>query len=173
MENAGEMLAPTGAVEDQAGKHFVRLVLRPHYDHSNGRPIKLGRFAAYLGTERLCISHQPLLDAARELLNRGHPATALLTTRHEGNDYDNFVPAPIGDLAQLTTAERERGGAAFQKYAPRPPVAGSPMRNSPSDVPNQPDTEIALYGETSTIRAPKIDGRGAGRSDRWLTVQSG
>jgi hypothetical protein len=43
------------------------------------------------------------------LLALGHDPAAPLTTRHDGKPYDNFLPMPIGELAQWTITEGERG----------------------------------------------------------------
>jgi hypothetical protein len=64
------------AAEAEEGGCMICLILRP-----DGRA---GRFGAYLDGESICVSHQPLLDGARELLRRGHDPASLLTTRHEG-----------------------------------------------------------------------------------------
>jgi hypothetical protein len=108
----------------------MRLALRP-----DGRQ---GQFAAYLGDELVCTSRQPFLDGARELVRRGYDPTLLLTTRHEGKGYDNFIPRPIGELAGLTVSERDSGlrlerYRAFDGPAKQAGVAAavaSPMRKS-------------------------------------------
>jgi hypothetical protein len=83
---------------------------------------KAGRFDAYLDGQLICTSRQPLLDGARELLRRGCDPAALLTTRHEGKPYDNFVPAPIGELAKLT--------CDGEKFAPWAQDKAPSIRNS-------------------------------------------
>jgi hypothetical protein len=110
---------------------MIRLTLRPHYEEPNGLPVKLGRFAAYLDGELVCISSQPLLDGARALLARGYPADVLLTTSHDGKSYDNFIPAPIGKLACLTAEEASLG---FRKCRPWYPDVGHRMRKSAAGV---------------------------------------
>jgi hypothetical protein len=97
---------------------MICLILRP-----DGRA---GRFGAYLDGEWICVSHQSLLDAARELLRRGHDPASLLTTRHEGKTYDNFVPKPIAELAKWTAVERGSGGPRLERY--------QAFRGSPRDA---------------------------------------
>lgn len=54
-------------------------------------------------------SHIPLYAGARVLLDGGCLPTTLLTTRHAGREYDNFIPAPIGRLATRTLREGRDG----------------------------------------------------------------
>jgi hypothetical protein len=123
----------------------LRLTLRPHYDEPNGTPVKLGKFAAYLDGDLVCISSQPLLDGARALLARGHPAHVLLTTRHDGKPYDNFIPATIGKLACLTAEEACLG---FRKYRPWCPAVGHSMRKSTAGVSGEGVSHDALPAVT-------------------------
>jgi hypothetical protein len=116
----------------------LTLSLTPHPKRS---PNGAMRFDA---GELVCTSHQPLFDGARLLLARGYPAETLLTTRHVGNGYDNVIPAPLGELAELTCDE---ANLRFRRWATPSQPVWPPMRKPPSGVPNQPDTEIALYGE--------------------------
>jgi hypothetical protein len=95
------------------------LLLRPHGLR--------GKFDAYLGDALICTSRQPLLDGARELLRGGHDPASLLTTRHEGKTYDNFVPTPIGELAKWDAVDHPHG-VRFQKHAPSGFIRRSPMR---------------------------------------------
>lgn len=84
------------------------------------RPRPRGYFDACLDGILVCTSRQPLFDGARELLRRGHDPADTLTTRHEGKAFDNFVPAPIGELAKLT--------CDGEKFAPWRPDKAPPMR---------------------------------------------
>ena len=92
----------------------LRLTLRPHIkpngDHS-------GKFDAYLGDDSICRSREPLFDGARVLLARGYNPDTLLTTRHEGKQFDNFKPATIGELAALATSE-DQNGPRIVKWEP-------------------------------------------------------
>ena len=88
---------------------LLRLILTPD------RP---GNFAAHLGDDLICISRQPFLDGARELLRRGYDPALLLTTRHVGKAYDNFVPAPLGERAKWTVTEGSQAGLRLECYHP-------------------------------------------------------
>src|SRR5262249_47774750 len=98
------------------------------------RPLGHGRFEAYLNGALICASCQPLLDGARGLLERGHSRATLLTTRHEGKPYDNFIPKQIGDLAKWDVEEGPHG-PRFRRH--RPPTGGKapPMRIEGSELP--------------------------------------
>lgn len=79
-------------------------------------PIAGHRFEAWFGGELICISDQCELDGARELLKLGHHSSELLTSRHIGKPFDNFVPRTIGELAKLTVSEPNSGSPSFVKY---------------------------------------------------------
>lgn len=63
---------------------------------------------------------EPLLVGARMLLGAGMKPDALLTTRWAGKDYDNFVPAPIGKLAKISTSGTDLLGLRFVEWIPYP-----------------------------------------------------
>jgi hypothetical protein len=73
------------------------------------RPNRAARFSARLESsgEVVVLSHQPLADGARELLDRGLDRATLLTMRREGKAYDSFRPTPIVELARWTYSESE------------------------------------------------------------------
>jgi hypothetical protein len=91
----------------------LRLVVEP-----DGRP---GWFVARLesGAEVLARSHQPLVDAARHLLEVGADPDMMLTMRMHDRPYDSFKPAPIGQLAQWTYTEGETTPVRRQAWKPR------------------------------------------------------
>ena len=97
-----------GVTDNRCG--HLTLILRPHIEHRNGWRFHLDRFDAYLNGELILTSRQPWYDAARELLRRGYPGDTLLTMRHAGKDHDRVVPLEIGDLAQWSISDSDRGG---------------------------------------------------------------
>lgn len=70
----------------------LRLVLHLAYG-SRGERLH-GKFFAHLDGRQICISRQPLLDAARILLAEGVGPKTPIITRHVGEDFD-AVPAAI------------------------------------------------------------------------------
>jgi len=110
------------------------------------RPVQHGRrFEAGLEGDLICASDQPLLDGARELLGRGFDPATLLTTRHAGKNYDNFLPKPIGELAKWTVENDSRGAPRFRKYRQLPfggtrldarwPLGGREIAQAPNPIP--------------------------------------
>jgi hypothetical protein len=82
-------------------------------------PKKPWRWAGVLEGRTIVNSEQPLVDAARLLLDEGYSPETLLTMRHEGSAHDSFRPLPIREWAKLTywdTATGLRRG----KWVPRP-----------------------------------------------------
>jgi hypothetical protein len=111
---------------------------------------KAGRFDAYLDGQLICTSKQPLLDGARELLRRGHDPAALLTTRHDGKGYDNFVPALIGELAKWAVEEND-AGVKFRRHRPWPGNGHAQMRESGKGATTLPGIEARAT--TASCRA--------------------
>lgn len=88
----------------------VLIVLRP-----NGH-----RYDAMLDDTVLLTSDQPIVDAARRLLELGHQKKTLLRVRHEGASFDAFQPAKVGEWAKWTYAEGAKTPLQRIKYAPLP-----------------------------------------------------
>lgn len=63
-------------------------------------------------------SRQPRLDGARQMLKDGWSPETLITTRHQANDYPNWKPAPIGELAEWTIGESDKCGLSRRRWKP-------------------------------------------------------
>ena len=57
----------------------LRLTLRSHTKPSGDHT---GKYDAYIGSDFICRSREPLFDGARVLLARGYNPDTMLTTRH-------------------------------------------------------------------------------------------
>lgn len=95
----------------------LRLTLRPSLTATGHRKTDL--FDAYLGSEKIVTSRQPLFDGARALQTMGYPDCMRLTMRHHDRDYDSFKSMTIGELARGTVHEG-RSGLKLVKYKPMP-----------------------------------------------------
>ena len=95
---------------------IITLTTKPYIEPMRG--CHVDRFEAHLDGELICVSRQPRLDGARELLRRGYPPRTLLTTRAYDRGYDSWVPAPICDLAKETMIEGSRDGLQRRKWEP-------------------------------------------------------
>lgn len=84
----------------------LRLTLRPHVKPNGDHT---GKFDALIGSDFIYRAREPLFDGARVLLARGYNPDTLMTTRHEGKQFDNFKPASIGAMAELATSEDKNG----------------------------------------------------------------
>jgi hypothetical protein len=104
----------------QNGQPTERLVVVPK-PVTDLRPNRPARFLARLESsgEIVVLSHRPLVDGARALLERGADPTTLMTMRHVGNAFDSFRPAPIGVWAGLTYDESDRDGLKRRRWMPR------------------------------------------------------
>jgi hypothetical protein len=121
---------------------LIRLIVTPH-----GAPGSKGpRFAARLDDTVLTISHEPMVAAARVLIERGRDPTAFLTLRMHDRAYDSFKPTPIGELAKWTFEERDRDGLRRVRWMPRQLHAGGQKSTSMAgrEVLATPLAEIAL-----------------------------
>ena len=97
---------------------MITLITKPYIEVKRGEPSHFDRFEAWLGRELICVSRQPRLDGARVLLKRGISAETLLTTRAHNRDYDSWIPAPLGELAEWTIVESSRDGLLRRKWEP-------------------------------------------------------
>jgi hypothetical protein len=121
----------------------LRLILTPEPTvrvdppTSSGRPV---RFIATLDGDFVVLSHQPLVDGARELLARGFDPATPLTMRHAGKAYDSFEPLPIGDWAKVTYSESTKGDLRLRRWMPRPADReGKKLGLASQKVPEWPD----------------------------------
>src|SRR5262249_47617787 len=78
-----------------------------------------GRFHATLNGELLTTSRQPLLDGARELLERGYDPNTRIVMRHDGSKVD-ALPSTIGAAAKLTVEERAHRRIRFAAWKHHP-----------------------------------------------------
>lgn len=70
---------------------------------------RCGRFDGFINGEQIVASsHQPMFDAARELLRRGAMPQDRIVMRHAGSSVDS-LKSMVGDAARL--AVEETGGA--------------------------------------------------------------
>ena len=130
----------------------ITLVTKPHMQRrAAGQLVHIDKFEAWLDGELICVSRQPRLDGARELLRRGHSPDTLMTTRAHDRGYDSFIPAPISEVAKWTVSERDKRGLcreqwrSYQDGISRAGVAAS-IRNSPLrgvQVPQSEDDAVA------------------------------
>ena len=127
---------------------IIILTTKPHLQTSpTGMPnVHIDKFEAWLDGALICISRQPRLDGARELLKRGYSPDVLMTTRAEGRDYDSFIPAPIGEVAKWAVYEEDKKGLRRRLWQPHPNAVsrGAVERrthNSPLRGVRVPETE--------------------------------
>ena len=93
----------------------LRVIVRPApREPDPGRPY---RFEALVDSEVLLTSDQPMVDAARKLLECGAAPETLATMRHEGGAY-SFVPMPLGEWAKWSYSERDRRGLTRERWVP-------------------------------------------------------
>jgi hypothetical protein len=90
------------------------LIIRPHCSQQTGKRVQ-GRFEACLDGRLICISRQPLLDAARMLAADGVDPATLVAVRHEGVAYD-ALRSTVGVAAGPTVEENERVGPRFARW---------------------------------------------------------
>ncbi len=98
-----------------------------------------GKFIARLDGEVICQSDQPMVDGARELIQRGLDPATPATMRHEGAAHDSFEPLALSAWAKWTYSETERDGLRRVPYRPRPEGAFPPTGSPKSDPPAEGD----------------------------------
>ena len=92
---------------------MLRVILRPAFNRHGAR--LHGKFVVTLDGRQLCISRQPLLDAARVLLADGVDPETPIATRHAGADFDAMT-STVGTAAKWTVKENETQSPHFVRW---------------------------------------------------------
>jgi hypothetical protein len=116
---------------------MLRVILHPAFNRHGAR--LHGKFVVTLDGRQLCISRQPLLDAARILIKEGIDPATPIATRHVGADFDAMT-STVGAAAKWTVRETETEGPRFVRWEAFPATRGqSPMRFDERPVPDTGD----------------------------------
>jgi hypothetical protein len=89
------------------------LILRPAFNRHGAR--LHCKFVVTLDGRQLCISRQPLLDAARILLTEGVSPETPIATRHAGAGSDAMT-STVGAAAKWTVRENETQSPHFVRW---------------------------------------------------------
>ena len=112
----------------------LRVILRPAFNRHGAR--LHDKFVVTLDGRQLYISRQPLLEAARVLINEGIDPATPIATRHAGADFD-LMTSTVGAAARWTVRETETEGPRFVRWEAFPAVrVRAPMRFDERPVPN-------------------------------------
>jgi len=120
-------------------------ILRPAFNRHGAR--LHGKFVVTLDGRQVCISRQPLLDAARILTKeRIDPATPI-ATRHAGAGFDAMT-STVGAAARWTVRENETQSPTFVRWRAFPgDDVQAPMRFDERPAPDPvPDVERVSDG---------------------------
>jgi hypothetical protein len=108
-------------------------ILRPAFNRRGAR--LNGKFVATLDGRKLCISRQPLLDAARVLINEGIDPATPIATRHAGADFDAMT-STVGAAAKWTVKENKIQSPHFARWEAFPASRVRPsLRQNERPVP--------------------------------------
>jgi hypothetical protein len=120
----------------------LRLTVSPAFDHRGRRRHEAFEARLLGNTEVLCISRQPLLDAARVLLKRGMgPSTVLVMV------YAVSPLVPTLKSSLVVAAAFDVMGMRFvRRKASQRPMPASPMRSSAIRACDQPQPEHRTVG---------------------------
>ena len=92
---------------------MLRVVLHPAFNRYGAR--LLGKCVVTLDGRQLCISRQPLLDAARVLIDEGIDPATPIAIRHTGAGFDALTSA-VGAAAKWTVRENETQSPTFVRW---------------------------------------------------------
>jgi hypothetical protein len=160
----GKSIFTAGQAQQQTSQPTTaRLIVTPE--------ARAGRFTGRLQrTGELVVSNsrQPLVDAARRLLELGFDPATPLTMRLIGKAHDSFNPLPIGQWAKWTYSEGEEHPLKRRVWVPREvPVA--------ADREGQKSTSKAVPGlrpgRAAEIALPRR-GRGPMPASRRLSEKN-
>ena len=116
---------------------MLRVILRPALNR-HGKRLQ-GKFVVTLDGRQLCISQQPLLDAARVLFKEGIDPATPVATRHAGALFDAMT-STVEAAAKWTVRETETERLRFVRWEAFPATSGqSPMRLNERPAPNTGD----------------------------------
>jgi hypothetical protein len=93
----------------------LRIILHPVFDRHGVR--LHGKFVVMLDGRRLCVSRQPLLEAARVLIREGIDPTTPIATRHTGADFDAMT-STVGAAAKWTVEEGNTVSPTLRRWRP-------------------------------------------------------
>jgi hypothetical protein len=119
----------------------ITLIIRPYYAPGTGKRAH-GQFETRLGDRLICISRQPLLDAARVLAAEGVDPATPIAVRHESAEYDS-LRSTLGFAAGLTIEENEKVGPRLARW----------KAFSRSDV----RAPVRLFGEPASRSTPTLE----------------
>ena len=113
---------------------MLRVVLHPAFNRYGAR--LLGKCVVTLDGRQLCISRQPLLDAARVLIDEGIDPATPIAIRHTGAGFDALTSA-VGAAAKWTVRENETQSPHFVRWEAFPASRVRPsMRQNKRPVPD-------------------------------------
>ena len=113
---------------------MLRVILHPAFNRHGAR--LHGKFVVTLDGRQLCISRQPLLDAARVLINEGVDPATPIATRHAGAGFDAMT-STVGAAAKWTVKENEIQSPHFVRWEAFPASRVRPsMRQNERPVPD-------------------------------------
>ena len=113
---------------------MLRVILRPAFNRHGAR--LHGKFVVTLDGRQLCISRQPLLDAARVLLADGVDPETAIATRHAGAGFDAMT-STVGAAAKWTVKENEIQSPHFVRWEAFPASRVRPsLRQNERPVPD-------------------------------------
>ena len=112
----------------------LTLILRPAFNRHGAR--LHGKFVVTLDGRQLCISRQPLLDAARILLTEGVSPETPIATRHAGAGFDAMT-STVGAAAKWTVKENEIQSPHFVRWEAFPTSRVRPfLRQNERPIPD-------------------------------------
>ena len=113
---------------------MLRVVLHPAFNRYGAR--LLGKCVVTLDGRQLCISRQPLLDAARVLIDEGIDPATPIAIRHTGAGFDALT-STVGAAAKWTVRENETQSPHFVRWEAFPASRVRPsMRQNKRPVPD-------------------------------------
>jgi hypothetical protein len=125
----------------------LRLVVSPAFDGRGRR--RHEQFEARLSGDVLCVSRQPLLDAARALLNRGMDPSTVLAKVHADNPSVVTLKSPVGVAATLDVM----GTRFVLRKTHLGPMPGPVAHSGYTRVPDQAESERRAVEASDNVEA--------------------
>jgi hypothetical protein len=116
----------------------IEIEVTPHLE---GR-VHRERFEARVGERLLCVSRQPLLDAARLLIREGHDPATRLVMKHAGST-TTAMTTTVGIAARFTVEDGVRDRPRFRRWHPPRFPRGRPLAATNERQRLEPEPEVS------------------------------
>ncbi|MEY9752624.1 hypothetical protein [Bradyrhizobium yuanmingense] len=139
----------SGATQSDEKQSSLKITVRPAFDQRGRRRHEQFEARLWPDDRIVCVSRQPLLDAARALLKAGEAPSTVLVMVHEVSPSIIALKSSIGVAAALDVM----GSRFVRRKTILRPMPASPTRLIETGVPNQPKPKCHALETSHNVKA--------------------